>query len=390
MGENVSMVTQEMTDGAQLSMKENWSLDLEKCIDASPLVVIREGSPDIIVYIGSHSGIFLGLDLETGRRLWQVRLPDRIESSACFSPSCNLVVVGCYDHHIYFLDAMTGTVYWMFRTLGPVKSSPTSDPVTGLVYVGSHDSNVYALQPQTKTCQWSMSDGGGSMFSSPCIDSWNNSLYTASLSGKLLSISEDAGDVKWYYQCPKPLFSSPVVAVASVVIGCVDGSIYIINHLGKLLHRIPTEAPVFSSPCLVTLDNREIILVGSHDGHVYGINLHEGTTSWKTKIGKHVYSSPSCIFNNIYTLFNSEIGNRSEMESGKESSQALSRVAGNGLVCCCSTTGTLVILDLNSGKELTSHLLPGEIFSSPLLMEDGRIILGCRNNMIYSFSLDTG
>lgn len=43
MGENISMVTQEMTDGAQLSMKENWSLDLEKCIDASPLVVIREG-----------------------------------------------------------------------------------------------------------------------------------------------------------------------------------------------------------------------------------------------------------------------------------------------------------------------------------------------------------
>lgn len=43
MGENVSMVTQGIKDGAQLSIKEDWSLDLEKCIDASPLVVIREG-----------------------------------------------------------------------------------------------------------------------------------------------------------------------------------------------------------------------------------------------------------------------------------------------------------------------------------------------------------
>ncbi len=90
-----------------------WSIDLHKCIDASPLVVVcrqrrttlaaavggegeAEGLEDAMVYVGSHSHVFVGAELATGREVWRTELPDRVESTACVSVCGNCVAVGKY------------------------------------------------------------------------------------------------------------------------------------------------------------------------------------------------------------------------------------------------------------------------------------------------------
>ena len=70
-----------------------WKVDLQKCIDATPTVV--ETSPTSTnVFVGSHSGFFVCVGLESGNEVWRIRLPDRIESAAAVSSCKKFIFVG--------------------------------------------------------------------------------------------------------------------------------------------------------------------------------------------------------------------------------------------------------------------------------------------------------
>lgn len=78
----------------------SWSSDTGRCVDASPIILVRERTEqssvvaERTVFIGSHSHRFQALDLDTGRLLWERVLGDRVESSAAVSHCGTLVVVG--------------------------------------------------------------------------------------------------------------------------------------------------------------------------------------------------------------------------------------------------------------------------------------------------------
>ena len=80
-----------------------WKVDTGKCVDASPLVVRHplltptpgpDNSTGYVVYIGSHSRLFIAINWVSGHTLWKVELPDRIESSAVISECGQYVTVG--------------------------------------------------------------------------------------------------------------------------------------------------------------------------------------------------------------------------------------------------------------------------------------------------------
>lgn len=175
-----------------LDLRLSWSSDTGRCVDASPVLLVRyrtdqgpnEGKPTVI--IGSHSHRVQALDLISGSLVWERVLGGRVEASAAVSHCGSLVVVGqflhltlgptssrrsrltedfssgsssgCYDSCVYFLCASSGDTRWVFKTGDAVKSSPAVDPVTGLVIVGSHDGTVYALNPEVRTPNLPKSD----------------------------------------------------------------------------------------------------------------------------------------------------------------------------------------------------------------------------------------
>jgi len=92
-----------------------WKVNTRKCIDASPLLVLTrqhkledgvdrllsfssrslvEDNDSVMVYVGSHSHLFVAIELATGREAWHTELPDRIESSACVSCCGSFIAVG--------------------------------------------------------------------------------------------------------------------------------------------------------------------------------------------------------------------------------------------------------------------------------------------------------
>ncbi|XP_044054283.1 beta-alanine-activating enzyme [Siniperca chuatsi] len=348
-----------------LGLSLSWSSDTGRCVDASPVLLVRDGTDqgshkdETIVFISSHSHRIQALDLITGSLLWERVLGDRIEASAAVSHCGSLVVIGCYDGCVYFLCAATGKTRWIFETGDAVKSCPAVDPLTGLVIVGSHDGHVYALNPEVQQCVWRRHCGGGAVFSSPCLRTSLRQLYVASLGGHLLCLNPDSGEVLWSHCGDIPFFSSPNSSSGHVVIGLVDGNICCFSDTGKLVWQFLTKGPVFSSPC-VTPDQQRV-LCGSHDGCLYCLNCADGSLVWTFQTTGKVYSSP-CAFDG------SVVGRRGI------------------LVALASTDGAVWILDGQDGQMLASFTLPGELFSSPVVWEQS-LVVGCRNDYVYCLKL---
>ncbi|XP_059196881.1 beta-alanine-activating enzyme isoform X2 [Centropristis striata] len=187
--------------GDAVGLSLSWSSDTGRCVDASPVLLVRHRTDlrsdegETTVFIGSHSHRIQALDLTTGSLLWERVLGDRIEASAAVSHCGSLVIIGCYDGCVYFLCALTGKTQWKFETGDAVKSCPAVDPLTGLVIVGSHDGHVYALDPKVRQCVWRRHCGGGAVFSSPYLHNSLRLLYAASLGGHLLCLNPRTGAV---------------------------------------------------------------------------------------------------------------------------------------------------------------------------------------------------
>uniref|UniRef100_A0A3Q3JDU7 AMP-dependent synthetase/ligase domain-containing protein n=1 Tax=Monopterus albus TaxID=43700 RepID=A0A3Q3JDU7_MONAL len=350
-----------LMESRALGINLSWSSDTGRCVDASPVLLVQEGTSlrsdvtETTVFIGSHSHRVQALDLDSGSLVWERVLGDRIEASAAVSHCGTLVVIGCYDGGVYFLCTASGETRWIFDTGDAVKSCPAVDPLTGLVIVGSHDGYVYALNPK---CVWKRHCGGGAVFSSPYFQPSHRQLYVATLGGHLLCLNPDSGEVLWSHSRGIPFFSSPNSSSARVLIGSVDGNILCETVCISLqVWQFYTQGPVFSSPCITPDQQR--VLCGSHDGRLYCLSCADGSLVWTFQTSGKVYSAPF--------VFDA-VGRR------------------GSLVGLASTDGTVWILDCQDGQMLASHTLPGELFSSPVVHKQS-LVVGCRDDYVYCLKL---
>lgn len=74
---------------SNISLK--WNYNTLKCVDASPLLILKEEREFIL--IGSHSSKFVCVD-DKGTLIWEYEAKDRIESSATISRCKNFVIFG--------------------------------------------------------------------------------------------------------------------------------------------------------------------------------------------------------------------------------------------------------------------------------------------------------
>ena len=118
--------------------KEEFDMELERFLIASPGVV------DYMLYVGTHEGEFLAIDVEKQEVAWRYTDETReqpIHSSAAVTGK--VVVFGSQDKHLHCLDRKTGEHKWDFAARGQINSSPVV--VGNRIFVGSNDGNLYEV-----------------------------------------------------------------------------------------------------------------------------------------------------------------------------------------------------------------------------------------------------
>lgn len=181
------------------------------------------------------------------------------------------------------------------------------------------------------------------------------------------------------------------------------------------MRRLETEQPVFSTCSVVLVSNsdsqtqmnatpglnvkdegvieevdreRVHIFCGSHDKCVYCWDVKEGKEVWVTALDSEIYATPvACHQTSQIEIESSIKASISSHETVKtrnniENIKPVSTPPNLHYICVCTTSGALYLLDIHTGIKQATLKLPGQIFSSPVVV-DGHILVGCRDDNIY-------
>ncbi|CAF1094141.1 unnamed protein product [Didymodactylos carnosus] len=318
-------ITKATTKTTELQLK--WKSSLEKCIDASPLIVIINDKQQLVI-VGSHAHLLNAYEIENGTLIWSFKTNDRIEAGATLSRTGEYVLVGDYSGMLYIIDCHYGQLYGTYQCGGLIKTIPCAHRSLDLVYVGSHDHYLHAINIQNRnsTCVWKYFLDS-SCASSPPLSADDSCLYVATLKGEVYSLDANTGICKWKSAVSKPIFSSILVWNELLIFGCVDQNIYCLNEkTGEQKWYLSIGGPIFSSPSAVydiTLD-RVLITFGCHDKKVYAVQIihNQPLIAWEHSFESTVYAS----------LFGFERHDQ-------------------WLTIAASTDGCLQILDTHTGKQ---------------------------------------
>jgi len=145
--------------------------------------------------------------------------------------------------------------------------------------------------------------------------------------------------IKWQFPTPAPVPGTPVVAKDMVYAGDMSGLFYALNRNGKLLWSRQLAGPVTAS-ALVT---ESAIVIGDINGNLYGLKPSNGAIVWQMRPDAHPVSA----------IWGSAIKIGKYIAIGVASNEESAAADPN--YPCCSTRGSLVMLDPKDGSILWQY-----------------------------------
>lgn len=345
--------------------RELWSVDLKKCIDATPSILYTNGTT--IVSVGSHSKLLCNVRASDGVLISSIELPDRIESQVTQYDD-TYAMVGCYDGFLYCFDVTTGKICWKFHSGGMIKCKVLI--MSGLAIFGNYsdvDDNLWCVNGADGKLRWSKRIGTKSIFSNP-IQVSGTDFIVCTLNGSISRLDATDGIIKWTIETEVAIFSTPLLVNAPkkdfIISAAVNGSVGCWDGEKNLTWSHEIDGNIFSSFDCSANDEQKTgvdVIFGSHNHHLYCLAFDTETEMcserWKRQTAAPIRATPRFF------------------EFQKEKS-----------IFCCSTNGDVNIFGGKSGTICRRFTMGGEIYSTPAI-EGNCAIIGSRNNLLYCFDL---
>ncbi|WP_449433861.1 outer membrane protein assembly factor BamB family protein [Pseudomonas putida] len=293
------------------------------------------------------------VSLHEGRPLWRFETAGPVYSSPAVSADGS-IVVGCEDHFLRRIN-QDGECLWDMQAEGAFHASPTIDHARGIVYAGSYDHTLYALAHGSGELLWRRSfdpQVEDDLYSSPALDGHGNVIVGTD--NTLMCLAPD-GQERWRITEASRFEGTAAIdhRLARGIIGTeVDGKIIVFDtHNGEVLRAFYSQGLVVSCP---SLSPQAVAYVGSDDGHVYAIDLQSLQCRWRVNL--------DCQFR--YTPFT---------------------VLPTGDALLVGTDERLHCLAQGTGQCLWRLEHSGGFHSSPLLTDDGYLVIGSHRNAVHIY-----
>jgi outer membrane protein assembly factor BamB len=229
------------------------------------------------VYLGTHDGHVLALEVDDGARVWAFKTGDTVLSTPALAEG--RVFAGSFDGHVYALDAATGALAWKHDTKGPVVSAPAVHD--GQVIVGSRSYDLVSLDARTGERAWTRYVWFSWVESSAVVR--DGVAYVGSSdAARLFALDTKTGRSVWELDTGGWPWASPAVTARRVFIGAAGDADYLVKHqgaflavdraTGRLAWRYPVPPPADKGQsgfvgAAAVADGR--VFVGGLDGRVY-------------------------------------------------------------------------------------------------------------------------
>jgi outer membrane protein assembly factor BamB len=166
---------------------------------------------EVYVVLGA-SNEFNVLNLQTGRKVWEYALHERMTGGPMLDEAQNLVYIVTWSGRVIALDTHSGLMRWETKLPAGSESSPALSQELNMLYLGSFDGSIYALDAATGHIQWHTS-AAHAITTSPVVvqaatQSW---LIVATSGGSCLILDARTGNQLRTWKLGE-LRASPVVA----------------------------------------------------------------------------------------------------------------------------------------------------------------------------------
>lgn len=231
------------------------------------------------LYVGSATGSVYALDTRNGSVLWRFQATDRVRGAPTVAG--NLVYISSWDKHVYALRRDSGHLQWKQAVGDRIVSTPAV--IDGRLIVGARDAMLHAWQAKTGEYAWTYTHKDGSWVESSAVAGDGKTFFIGSSDGRKLSkFSSATGAEIWSFATTGWTWGTPVVANGRVYVGStgttqawqpLKGGFFAIDaRTGKELWRyedFPTtgyvDGGVNSAPAVAF----GRVLVGAVDGNLY-------------------------------------------------------------------------------------------------------------------------
>ncbi|MDF1656001.1 MAG: PQQ-binding-like beta-propeller repeat protein [Verrucomicrobiales bacterium] len=303
-----------------------------------------------VVFVGSQSGEFLAIELESGELKWTFNAEGPI--SAPGAAYEDLIFFGDTYGFVYALDADTGEELWRFETEGKIEGGinvlPEIQGKTG-VFVGSHDYFLY------------------------CLDA-------------------ASGEVIWKHETGNYVVATPSVIHVederSVSFGGCDGLLYLIAADGAGESR---EIEIGSYIANTSAVSDGIAYVAHNGGEVIAIDIVSGEEAWRLDTGVEYTASPAVSETHLYVAGPDKRLVAIDRVTGRETWSFLatrgldsSPVISGDLIWQGGMDGRLYAVDKDDGAEVWQFDLGAQIKASPAVSR-GMLVLCGADGVVYAF-----
>ena len=236
-------------------------------------------------------------------------------------------------------------------------------------------------------------------------------MYISGIDGYLYAIDRDfrdgsaqgGEDLGWRQAVPNEQDLEPLVAAPAlfrdpdepiVLVGSEDGNLYAYDaeRGGNALWTFRTGSKIWSTPVI----KNGIVYFGSHDNHIYAVNVLDGAEEWRFKTGGVVAGKP-LLFDGLVVVgsFDKNLYGL-EAESGVKSWQLqgdnwfwAGAVANGSTIFAPNMDGNIYAVD-KEGNLLWKHDLGSAIVSRPALVSDVLVVAAKNGRQITLLDTELG
>ncbi|MBI4507983.1 MAG: PQQ-binding-like beta-propeller repeat protein [Deltaproteobacteria bacterium] len=258
--------------------EEVWTFDADPPSANRALINWFEGNvamgPDGTLYVPNDNFFLYGIDRDSGRAKWKLRLKDQTWSLPAVDPRSGNLFVGnnalleIIGGNTFAVDPK-GNVLWEKKSDGSVAASPllTKD---GKVVVGGFDGFVRAYDQRSGIRLWSFGTRDH-IYSSPA-ELANGTLVQPSADGTIYGLDPKSGALRWSFDTLEAIRSSPAVdGDGNIYVGSGEGRLFVLRQDGTLrwaMRLIDGERnDLNASPAL----GRESIYIAGESGQVFSV-----------------------------------------------------------------------------------------------------------------------
>ena len=231
--------------------------------------------------VTSTDGTVTAYNRFTGRRLWQLRIAAKVESSPVAIG--RVVYFGATDGRLFAVYARNGHVKWAYDTGGRINSSPSisGNRIVITTYA------IFCLRASDAHKIWSTylkrdALRYDSFYASASTD--GRRIFTISRSGKIYTLSARTGHVIWTSHVGGYGYSTPAISRGRVFIGGFDGGLRAIRASdGKVLWNRYVGGRILGGAFVAG----KLVFFSTLERKTYALRFSDGKVVWRLNIGKY-------------------------------------------------------------------------------------------------------